>query len=336
MKVCVIGVGRMGRRHIAAALSMGFQVEGVFDPLQESIDLAIKEQNIIPEKCFRSVEEMLEKVRPEGLVVASTAPSHCEYVCLGASAGVKYILCEKPMAVSISQCTRMMEACRKSGTALAVNHQMRFMKHYAKLKEICASEKLGGLRSITIAGSNFGLAMNGSHYFEMFRFSTGSSVSEVSFTMGEEIVPNPRGVEFEDRSGQLLARNPEGQRLYMEIGGDQGHGIHIIYGCRYGQVFLDESTGFARASYRQEESRNLPTTRYGAPGEMEVFDLSPPDIIELTMNVWQALLSGRNYPDGECGRHTVQSLVAAQVSGESNGRKVSLKNLPEDRVFPWA
>jgi hypothetical protein len=210
------------------------------------------------------------------------------------------------------------------------------MKHYAYLKDMCASDKLGGLRSISIAASNFGLAMNGSHYFEMFRYSTGNPVSEVSFTMDDEIVPNPRGAEFEDRSGQLLARSATGQRLYMEIGGDQGHGIHIIYGCRYGQIFLDESTGFARASYRQEASRSLPTTRYGTPGELETFDLSPPDIIVLTKNVWEAMLKGSNYPDGNCGRQAVQGLVAAQVSGENNGVKVLLNNLPGDRVFPWA
>ena len=39
------------------------------------------------------------------------------FVCLGAKNGAKAILCEKPMAVSLAECDRMIEACATAGHA---------------------------------------------------------------------------------------------------------------------------------------------------------------------------------------------------------------------------
>ena len=337
MKFCAIGLGRMGRRHLQVAKNLGFDIMGIYDPLPESVDLALKEHGLPASLAFDSAPHMLGHVRPDALVVASTAPSHCEYVCMAAAAGVRHVLCEKPMAVSAEECDRMIEACATSGTSLAVNHQMQFMEQYTLVKKLALSPAFGGLRSVTVAASNFGLAMNGAHYFEMFRYLTDEEIATVSFWADAEKVPNPRGVQYEDRSGQMRAMTPSGVRLYMEIGGDQGHGIQVIYGCRYGQIFVDELAGLVRHIHRKEEFRGLPTTRYGMPSEEATLKIAPADVIEPSMAVWRAMLTGNTYPDGKCGRHAVRALVAANLSGERSGQPVILdKGEGADRAFPWA
>ncbi len=337
MKFCAIGLGRMGRRHLQVAKNLGFAIAGVYDPMPESVDLAVKEQGVSAAIVFDSVPRMLEAVRPEALVVASTAPSHCEYVCMAAAAGVRYVLCEKPMAVSVAEGERMIKACGASGTSLAVNHQMQFMEQYTLVKELASSPEFGGLRSVTVAASNFGLAMNGAHYFEMFRYLTNEEIETVSFWADAEKVPNPRGAQYEDRSGQLRAVTPSGIRLYMEIGGDQGHGLQVIYGCRHGQIFVDELAGMVRTIHRKAEFRELPTTRYGMPAEEVSRQIAPADVIAPTEAVWRAMLDGGDYPDGRCGQHAVRALVAANLSAEQGGVPVGL-SLPDaaGRVFPWA
>ncbi len=337
MKFCAIGLGRMGRRHLQVARNLGFAIAGVYDPLPESVDLAIEEHGLPDAVIFDSAQRMLETVRPDALVVASTAPRHSEYVCVAAEVGVRYVLCEKPMAVSVAECDRMIAACAASGTFLAVNHQMQFMEQYTLVKNLAASPNFGGLRSVTVAASNFGLAMNGAHYFEMFRYLTGEEIETVSFWADADKVPNPRGHQYEDRSGQLRAVSASGVRLYMEIGGDQGHGIHVVYGCRHGQIFVDELAGLVRTIHRKAEYRELPTTRYGMPAEEVSWQIAPADVIAPTEAVWRAILAGAPYPDGACGRHAVQALVAANVSGELGGQAVSLGDKAlHDRIFPWA
>ncbi len=232
LKFGIIGVGRMGRRHLQVAKRLGFEISGLYDPSQDAINTALSGQELPASVVFRSVDDLFDRAAPQALVVSSTAPSHCEFVCRAARAGVRYILCEKPMAVSVSQCEEMIEACENVGTVLAVNHQMRYMEQYTQVKALADSPEFGGLRSMTVAASNIGFAMNASHYFEAFRYLTGEELISVSAWLDDERVPNPRGMQYDDRAGQLRAVSASGRRLYMEIGVDQGHGLHVIYGCR--------------------------------------------------------------------------------------------------------
>ena len=65
--------------------------------------------------------------------------------------------------------------------------------------------------------------------------------------------------------------------------------------------------------------------------------IAPADVIAPTEAVWRAMLAGSDYPDGRCGRHAVQALVAANVSGERGGVPVGLTfQESAERVFPWA
>lgn len=334
---CAVGVGRMGRRHLQVAKSLNFDIVGIFDPMPESVRLAQQEQGVPSSALFGSVEQMLNETKPQAIVVASTAPSHCEYVIQAAKAGVRYILCEKPMATSVEECQLMIAACAEHGAILVINHQMRFMEQYTVVKELAESESMGGLRSVTVAGANFGLAMNAVHYFEMFRYLVGEDIERVNFWADREKVPNPRGTQYEDLSGQLRAISSSGVRLYMDIGGDQGHGIQVIYGCRYGQILVDELAGFMRFTARNAEFRELPTTRYGMPSATDVRHIAPADAIEPTQAVWQAMLSGRPYPDGAAGLHAVRVLVAANLSAELGGESVAVtQEKVLQRRFPWA
>jgi len=337
MKFCVIGLGRMGRRHLRVAKNLGFDIVGVFDPLPESIRLAKEEEGISDDIVFDSVEAMLMAPKPEAIVIASTAPSHCKYVREAAKSGVRYILCEKPMAISIDECNQMIAACTEHGASLAINHQMQFMEQYTRVKHLINSPEMGELRSITVAGSNFGLAMNAVHYFEMFRYLTGEEISTVNFWADVTKVPNPRGIQYEDLSGQMRALSRSGIRLNMDIGGDLGHGIQVVYGCRYGQILVDELGGFMRYTNRNNEFRDFPSTRYGMPSTTQILKIEPADAIAPTQSVWQAMLNGQSYPDGVAGLHAVRALVAANLSAETSGETVSIaQEKITQRRFPWA
>jgi hypothetical protein len=315
MKVCVIGVGRMGRRHIAAARAAGFELAGVFDQSPEALATTLAECKVNGEMAFSDAGRMLAAERPDAVVISTTAPSHCEFVCAAAAAGVRYILCEKPMASSLEECDRMIAACRAAEAMLAVNHQ---------------------LRSMVVTAGNFGLAMNGSHYFEAFRYLTDEPLEEISCLFDPNNVPNPRGAQYIDRSGQLRGTSASGARLIMELGADLGHGIQVVYGCRNGQIVVDELAGLVRGIHRLPEYRDLPTTRYGMPAVEFNSKIAQADVVRPTGDLWRAMLADGSYPDGASGRHAVAALVAANLSGEG-GRRVLLDDaLPLQRKFMWA
>ncbi len=338
MKTVILGVGRMGRRHIQVVHDLGLELVGVCDTNPDALALAAKEQGVPSALHFADAPALLQATQPECVIIATTAPTHCEYTSLAVEAGARFILCEKPMAVSLAQCDEMLMICSQHGTRLAINHQMRFMEQYTEPKRIAQSNALGGLQSVTVVAGNFGMAMNGTHYFEMFRYMTDEPTLEVTAWFSSDPVPNPRGAQFKDRAGAIRLETASGKRFYAEIGSDQGHGIKVIYGCRYGQIVVDELAGTIQVSARQEQFRDLPTTRYGMPSQECGQKIAPADVIAPTCAVLKALLQGENYPTGEDGRAAVAALSAAYVSDEMGNVPVRFDKveLPLERTFPWA
>jgi predicted dehydrogenase len=338
MKTALLGLGRMGLRHLEVLRGLKLDVVGASDLQEQARAKAAADYGVPANALFADARELIEKVKPELLVVATTAPSHADLVCLGAKNGAKAILCEKPMAVSLAECDRMIEACAASGTRLAVNHQMRFMEQYTKAKEIVEDASFGGLASATVVAGNFGMAMNGSHYFEMFRYLADEMPAQVSAWFSDDTVANPRGAQFEDRAGSVRVTTAKGRRFYMDAGTDQGHGMHVTYAGPFGRLDVDELAGRAQLVVRKAEHRDVPTTRYGMPYVERAVAITPADTLAPTRAVLEALLAGKNYPDGAVGRMAVEVLAAAYVSNEQGGKTVELAsaNLPRDRKFPWA
>jgi len=337
MKAAVIGVGRMGRRHIQIARGIGLEVVGVFDVSEDSLKIAQSEYALADHQLFNDLDRLYSEVQPECVIIATTADSHCALTCMAAERGIKYILVEKPMAVSLEECDRMIEICQRYGARLAVNHQMRFLEQYTVPKQLMASGEYGRLTSMTIVAGNCGFAMNGTHYFEAFRFLTGEDLVEVTAWFSPEVVPNPRGAQFEDCAGSIRAVTVSGQRLYLEMGADQGHGIHAIYACRNGMITVNDLTGELESTIREEQYRELPTTRYALPAVVTKHAIQPAGGLEAIGVLLQALLDGEHNVSGEDGRRVVALLVAAYQSAEQGNIPVKVDaNLDQSRVFPWA
>lgn len=336
--VAVIGLGRMGVRHIQAVKNLGMNLVGVADIATSSLESVAAEFSLDEKSCFLDAEKMLRIVKPRALVIATTAPSHAKLVCLAAEVGVKYILCEKPMACSLEEVDLMQDACKQSGSILAINHQMRFLPHYIRVKELVSSEELGPLSSIIVAGSNFGLAMNASHYFEMFRYITDTNVAKLRAWFEETELENPRGPQFKDCSGRLLAQNDAGISMYIDFSAAAGHGLQLIFICRNGQIVVDEITGDIRVAARKEEYRSMPTSRYGMPADISQLTVEPTATVAPTMELWLAMIGGGSFPDGNVGAYVIDCLVAAHYSNAQGGAEITIGYAQDTRDFkyPWA
>lgn len=338
LRVAVIGLGRMGLRHVEALRRLGMDICGAADVSPAALQAVQDQHGVAAAACFIDAFDMLAKVKPEALVIATTAPTHAPFVLAAVELGVRYVLCEKPLATSLAEADAMLAACERAGIRLAVNHQMRYMAQYTQVKALIGSEELGPLASILVAGSNFGLAMNASHYFEMFRYISGESVRDVQAWLEDGQLANPRGAQFEDRSGRLLARSETGPSMFIDFSAQAGWGLQVVYICRHGQIVVDELNGEMRIAARQAQYRELPTTRYGMPVDIRNEQIEPADTVVPTMAVWNALLAGESYPDGAAGAHALACLVAAHASHEGGGRVLRLDDstLPRERVFKWA
>lgn len=332
VSVAIVGLGRMGMRHASIVQELDLGLVGVSDIVTATLDAAGSRLALDETRRFADPIAMMEEVRPDILIVSTTAPTHRNLVVHAARVGVRAILCEKPAATSIAACDAMIAACQDSGTALAINHQMRFMEQYQKPKSLVSTDAFAGLGSIMVSAGNFGMAMNGTHYFEMFRYLTDEAPVSVNAWFSPEALPNPRGPQFTDAAGSIRLTTASGKRFYLDCSPDQGHGMFVTYNCRNGRIDVDELSGQMTLTVRNQEHRDAPTTRYGMPYSVTSTAITPADAVAPTRSVLQALLSGEGYPTGEDGRLAMQALVAAHISNNRDGATVRLDD-PEIANF---
>ncbi|MGO9115865.1 MAG: DegT/DnrJ/EryC1/StrS family aminotransferase [Thermoguttaceae bacterium] len=171
LKAAVIGCGKISADHIGG-------YEGTTDALTVAVSdisaaaLASTLDQWTFLRAFRDYPQMLREAKPDVVSVCTWPQLHAEIVCAAARAGVKGILCEKPLALSLAEIEQMADACRASGTKLACGHQYRFHPVFIEAADYLRSGKLGQVSKArgVIRGS---IANNGPHLIDTLRFVLG-------------------------------------------------------------------------------------------------------------------------------------------------------------------
>jgi phthalate 4,5-cis-dihydrodiol dehydrogenase len=95
-----------------------------------------------------SIEALCADPAVQAVYIASPHQLHADHVCIAASHG-KHVLVEKPMALSLAECSRMIEAAHSAGVHLIVGHSHSFNKPVQRTREIIESGIYGAVKMIT-------------------------------------------------------------------------------------------------------------------------------------------------------------------------------------------
>jgi predicted dehydrogenase len=79
----------------------------------------------------------------DAVYVATPVRLHAEQTIAAAEAG-RHVLCEKPMAMNVAECDRMIAACRANNVRLGIAYYRRFYPAVRRAAEILASGEVGG------------------------------------------------------------------------------------------------------------------------------------------------------------------------------------------------
>jgi predicted dehydrogenase len=99
--------------------------------------------------CFdyEHYDQCLENPAVDAVFVASVNGAHAVQTVRAAAAG-KHVLCEKPMANTVEDCLRMVEACRANRVRLMVAYRKYFEPGSVALKKLILTGKLGRVRHV--------------------------------------------------------------------------------------------------------------------------------------------------------------------------------------------
>lgn len=148
IKVGILGCGWAGLKMHGPGFQRLNNVEivGVADIDKDKAVKAAKKLKCNP---YTSLDEMLEKEKPDLVSVCTREWEHYEPTLKLLDAGVD-VFCEKIMASRYQHGIEMIEASKKNARLLALNYNYRFIPGIRKIKEIIQKESLGKLAFIDI------------------------------------------------------------------------------------------------------------------------------------------------------------------------------------------
>ena len=154
------------------------EIVGVCDLVQEKIDdfFASWGDEVPEAKGYTDYKEMIDAQKPDLLSVVTSDNRHADIVVYGAQSGVRGIYCEKPIATTLADADRMIEAVEASGTVMSINHTRRWLPIFHQVKQELEDGTIGELKRIVHGwgGPRAMLFRNGTHRVDIVCFLAGS------------------------------------------------------------------------------------------------------------------------------------------------------------------
>jgi len=98
-------------------------------------------ENGIP-RSYNSVEALLTDPEVDVVYISTTNERHKQEVTLAAKSG-KHVLCEKPLALTVSDAREMVETCKQSHVVLGTNHHLRNAVTHRALRRLIKEGAIG-------------------------------------------------------------------------------------------------------------------------------------------------------------------------------------------------
>jgi len=343
----VIGAGGIAdRRTIPEGIVPATNAElvAVMDVSEERVRAVSAKYGDVPWTTQES--ELLAREDVQAVYVATPTYRHCQQTVNALLAG-KHVLCEKPMAMNLAECEKMIQVATENRLTLAVGYMMRFHAWHRLLQRMVAAGELGQLvmgraqltcwypriegawRQIPEQGGGGSLVDMGSHCIDVLELFLGRTTEVTAFT-GTLVQDYP----VEDTATVLL-RFQSGALGFVDAHFNVPDAAAVnmleLYGTKgrvTGQGTIGQmSTGKMVACLaREEKGYEAAQVREGGVEEVIAPDDAPNIYQSQIEDVSDAILTGRppTVP-GEDGMWNLRVVLAAYESAQT-GKAVTVED----------
>jgi predicted dehydrogenase len=195
LRIGLIGVGGIAQMHRDGYVAAGADVVALADVHAPTLAARATAWGVA--RTYADYHEMLRAGDLDAVSICAPTAVHHPATLAAAAAGV-HVLCEKPIALDLGQADAMIEACRRAGVVLMINHQLRSHGAAALARRMLAAGELGTISHVrlrqahdwagaTTVGPSFAtravagggtLLDNGCHLMDLARF-IGGDVDDV-------------------------------------------------------------------------------------------------------------------------------------------------------------
>lgn len=153
LKAIVIGAGDRGADiygNYAIRHPNEIKFVAVAEPIEKRRNVFKETHGINEGNCFTTWEDILAKEKFADIAIITTQDKmHFAPAILALERGYDVLL-EKPMAVTIEDCKKLVEISEKTKKILQIGHVLRYTEFFTKIKKLISSGKIGKIANISL------------------------------------------------------------------------------------------------------------------------------------------------------------------------------------------
>lgn len=124
------------------------EIAALAEPVEASLDRFRERRPLLAETpAFASYVDMLEKTRPDAIVISTPHTLHYEQIVAGLEAGA-HVLCEKPMVSTAAHAREVIRLAEEADRIVSVSYQRRYQPAFRLMRQIIASGQIGEVQFV--------------------------------------------------------------------------------------------------------------------------------------------------------------------------------------------
>jgi predicted dehydrogenase len=325
--LALLGLGDYSANQLAPALmkTKHVKLRGIVTGSPEKIPVW-QEKYQIPDGNvynYENFDRIVDNKEIDIVYIVTPTGLHAEYAIRAAKAG-KHVICEKPMAPTVEDCTRMIEAAKAAGVTLQMGYRLHWDPFHLHFMECARDGRFGAWKSISAANgyrvTNFG----GNN---RWRISRDLGVAGALYDVGVYAV---QGQLY--TAGQLpvrvtATRNTERPEIFTEVPETYEWVLEFADGRKAdGMSSYGRNGHWLRAEMEKGPMELAPSYGYGGQkgftpaGPMD-FQHVPQQTLQMDGQALAILKKEASKVPGEMGRRdifVIRGIMAAAESGKAH------------------
>lgn len=144
--VALLGLGRYATGELAPALKLTnlCELRGIVTGTPEKAEKWKAEHNLNPKNIYNyeTMHQIADNPDIDIVYVVTPPGLHPEFAIRAAKAG-KHVISEKPMATSVTDCDRMIAACKEAKVQLGIGYRLHYDPYHLEMARIAKEKEFG-------------------------------------------------------------------------------------------------------------------------------------------------------------------------------------------------
>ena len=279
LNFAVIGCSGMARLHMLGVLNNDANLYAICDVAQSQIDERLKEFKV--ERTCNDYRELVSDPNVDVAILVTPDYYHLEMTEAFLRAG-KHVLCEKPMALTMEECERMIQVSKECDKLLMVGQVCRCNPVFIKAKQLIDKGFIGelffveseyahdygvsrGFNDWRVDPRRHGFIGGGCHAVDMLRWIVGDPTKV--YALGNKKCLTDWPIQDDANVALYTFPNDVMGKVFVSIGCKRNYTMRSCFYGTEGTIVCDTNPGRGEVTiYREDKENPLPFHGGMGPG----------------------------------------------------------------------